>query len=223
MERTAAHFIQEAQRSALRFAEADTDGDLKLNFEEFLRMQPTLVRDRHTDEQIHNWFVMADFVDGNGEVGLYEFFMWTLTREFMSNPGAMSSLRTVFNLYDGDSSGYIDESDFHRLCTDLGFGVSAHDFFVKLDDDCTHSINYLELLDKLPNRVDKSTRALSESMAQAWLDHDKQLHKHGKEKVDTSNWLLNASEPDALAEQLRVNLQRDSKGASMYIAKLANT
>ena len=49
-----------------RFAEFDLDGNQKLDFEEFLAMQPKLVRESHSSAEIKKWF---DGADANGEYG----------------------------------------------------------------------------------------------------------------------------------------------------------
>ena len=47
------------------FTEFDIDGNQSLDFEEFYAMQPNVIRDRYTAEEIRQWFDSAD-LDGNG-------------------------------------------------------------------------------------------------------------------------------------------------------------
>ena len=60
------HFSQQVQRDALRFAEADIDGNNVLDWDEFLSMQPARVRETHSVEEIRSWFEAADLGGNNG-------------------------------------------------------------------------------------------------------------------------------------------------------------
>ena len=59
------------QVDASRFAEADANGDLQLEWEEFLNLQPQHVREKHSHEEIRSWFAAAD-VNKNGTVSINE-------------------------------------------------------------------------------------------------------------------------------------------------------
>ena len=64
----------EVNLDAKRFAEYDLDGNQSLDFEEFLAMMPTRVREENSSEDIKKWFTLAD-TDGSGEISVNEFFM----------------------------------------------------------------------------------------------------------------------------------------------------
>jgi len=127
----AGRFAQKAHRDALRFAEADKDGDNALDWDEFLAMQPARIREQYRDEDIRQWFTSAD-VDSNGSVSINEFFMFTLQKESLNG---VEGLRALFQAYDKDGTGYIDMSEFQLIADDLGFGAASHEIFMELDDD----------------------------------------------------------------------------------------
>ena len=115
-------FKAQAQRDALRFAEADENGDNALSWSEFLLMQPPPVRDKHGDEEIRSWFEEID-ADGDGSVSINEYFTWTLSKALHNGD---SGLRAVFMEYDKDGTGCLDAREFQRIADDIGFGAAAH-------------------------------------------------------------------------------------------------
>ena len=131
--KVAASFQQHVQRDAMRFYEADAKGnsDHKLDFKEFLVMQPPAIKKSHTEAEIRGWFDAAD-TDGDGAVSINEFFVWTLQKEALNG---MDGLRSLFECYDKDGTGCIDMHEFQRICDDLGFGGAAHEIFMDLDED----------------------------------------------------------------------------------------
>ena len=126
--KVAASFQQHVQRDAMRFYEADAKGnsDHKLDFKEFLVMQPPAIKKSHTEAEIRGWFDAAD-TDGDGAVSINEFFVWTLQKEALNG---MDGLRSLFECYDKDGTGCIDMHEFRRICDDLGFGGAAHEIFM---------------------------------------------------------------------------------------------
>ena len=96
--KVAASFQQHVQRDAMRFYEADAKGnsDHKLDFKEFLVMQPPAIKKSHTEAEIRGWFDAAD-TDGDGAVSINEFFVWTLQKEALNG---MDGLRSLFECYD---------------------------------------------------------------------------------------------------------------------------
>lgn len=59
--------LDEAQAQLLRFTEADSSGNLQLDFPEFYAIQPAKVREAFSTAQIREWFDSAD-ADNSGEV-----------------------------------------------------------------------------------------------------------------------------------------------------------
>ena len=151
---TAVTFALNAQKDALRFAEADANSNMQLDFDEFLEMQPKRIRMMYPEETIREWFHAAD-VDGDGCVSVDEFFMWTLGRQSLKG---LDSLRGVFNAYDRDATGYLDASEFHSMCVDMGFGAAANEIFELLDHDETGFISYNEIIVHLQQQGVDSTQ-----------------------------------------------------------------
>ena len=54
----------------------DHDGEMKLDLEEFIEMQPIKIRETHTREQMQEWFNSADG-NGDGKLSINEFFTCT--------------------------------------------------------------------------------------------------------------------------------------------------
>lgn len=69
MKSTHNKIVLSTQTAALRFDEADGDDSRALDFEEFVAMQPTKVRESHSEATFRKWFDAADLDwddDGNG-------------------------------------------------------------------------------------------------------------------------------------------------------------
>ena len=220
------------QADAARFAEADADGDLQLDFSEFVRMQPSKVRAKHGEAEMRTWFEAAD-KDGDGTVSLNEFFAWTLAKNLeIDGPG---SLQALFAQYDRDSSGVLDLHEFQRVADDLGFGVAGAEIFEDLDEDGSGFLNYHEVLGRLHddfhgnpsqqggNKPGKKLQTKQMVMAAAWSDHDdSSRHQNARDArgavlgggddetssaaMDTSGFVLDATDASGLAAQLRAQL-----------------
>ena len=61
-----ASLLQQAQRDALRFAEADVDGNNELNFDEFLAMQPKKILEQYGEDDIREYCRVVSRVGGAG-------------------------------------------------------------------------------------------------------------------------------------------------------------
>ena len=55
----------------------DHDGEMKLDLEEFIEMQPVRIREIHTREQMQEWYQAAD-ENGDGKLSVNEFFSCAL-------------------------------------------------------------------------------------------------------------------------------------------------
>ena len=219
------------QRDALRFAEADADGNMDLSFEEFVNMQPHKVRETHGEAVLREWFDAAD-TDHSGTVSINEFLIWSLAKE-QARSGDDSGLRAMFSVYDKDGSGTVDSREFAKICDDIGFGSAASDIFQDLDKDGSGMVNYHELLDLLgaaaaaPPATGKGGKAAADGgvagtqtklflMAAAWHDHDQDSAAEIAQSFDTSGWKYDAKDATGLANQLRANL----KSTQLSIADL---
>ena len=145
MKSVSVKFVQQSQRDAMRFAEADADGSHTLTFEEFYSMQPTAVKESHDRDEIAQWFVAADG-DGDGTISIEEMFMWTLRRASLNGGEA---LKAIFQSYDKDGTGYLDADEFQHVADDLGFGIGGDAIFRELDVDGSGLLNYSELLEHI--------------------------------------------------------------------------
>ena len=47
----------------------------QLDFEEFVAVQPSRIRETHSEKEMRSWFDMAD-ENGNGTLSINEFFKW---------------------------------------------------------------------------------------------------------------------------------------------------
>lgn len=223
------------QRDALRFAEADVDGNLDLSFEEFVEMQPQKVREQHGVETLRGWFEAAD-TDNSGTVSINEFLIWSLAKE-QTRTGDDSGLRALFSVYDKDGSGTVDCREFQNICDEIGFGTAAAQIFGDLDKDGSGVLNYHELLALLkqsasppsgkdggrrsPNgfgggdgaggtSVDAAAGTTSTKlflMAAAWHDHDQDSAAEIARGFDTSEWTYDTKTPAGIARSLRENLK----------------
>lgn len=134
--------LNDVSQNSRRFADADKDGDQKLDYEEFVSMLPDVTRAKFSQADIRMWFDLAD-TDKSGELSISEFFMWTLSSA--SEKFGTDALMSVFSKYDPNSSGLVDMNEFQKACDDSGFGLVAHDIFRALDADGSGQISYKDL------------------------------------------------------------------------------
>lgn len=71
---------------------------MKLNFEEFVEMQPERIREVHTRDEIYEWYQTAD-ENNDGKLSVNEFFMWSLNS---TKVGGATILEEMFRRYDTD-------------------------------------------------------------------------------------------------------------------------
>lgn len=71
-----------------------------------------------TDEEIEEMILAVD-VNGDGEVDFEEFLALMRLRMGESGEDAEQHLRDVFNMFDSDSSGYIDRDELRALMKKL--------------------------------------------------------------------------------------------------------
>ena len=191
----------------LRFAEYDTDGNQKLDFEEFHAFQPRCILEKFSRDQLRVWFDSAD-KDGNGTLCLNEFFMWTL--ESASTAFGERALEMAFSKYDGDKSGYLNPLEFKGVCTTLGFGGQSNELFHALDTDGTGLLSYKELCGAFRSAVPSSSatkQMLSAMVLEAMAEDDKQ-DGGAKKLIDTSGWIIRSHTTAGVSMELRRLLQQ---------------
>ena len=94
-----AEFVQDASS----FSEHDLDANQKLDFEEFLAMQPRKLREQFTPKEIRVWFNAAD-ENRDGTLSVNEFFAWSMSNCALKY-GAMH-LHEAFERFDANGHGY---------------------------------------------------------------------------------------------------------------------
>jgi hypothetical protein len=117
---------------ASMFAGVDRDGNQKLDFEEFVAMQPQRIRVTHSDEQMKEWFEAAD-ENGDGTLSINEFFTWSIGRNSKRNGAAI--LEAIFKKFDRNAGGSLDCHEFKQMAREMCFEQSAAEVFSVLDED----------------------------------------------------------------------------------------
>ena len=173
--------IFEMQKDAILFAEYDQNMDRKIDFGEFLALQPKDVRDAFGAEEIRVWFDAAD-VDRDGTLSIFEFFRWSAAKASKRHGAEM--LESAFHVYDKDSTGHLDAIEFEKVCTDLGFGSVSYEIFSALDSDGSGTVAYGEL-------VSDSTPTPSHDCAS---DPD---------PVDTTGWIIQGRDAPHVQSELQ--------------------
>lgn len=124
--------LDEAQNQLLRFAEADADGNMSLDFDEFYACLPPKLRETFDTSTIRTWFNEAD-LDASGALSMSEFFLFTLRNA--ADVHGSNVVHDIFAQFDQDGSGSIRIREFQRRCDELGFGAVGHQLFRALDPD----------------------------------------------------------------------------------------
>ena len=201
------NLIHSVLEASARFTDMDTDGNEKLDFEEFLAIIPSSIRSKHSTAEIRGWFDECD-PNGDGVLSINEFFVWSLTdasRQFGS-----SALETAFKKYDTDKSGYLTSITFGNAARDMGFGAVAHDIFKALDTDGSGTLSYAELAEALPKAPPAESKAKHMLVALAW--GRRELTSDGvsipgasaiHQSVDTSSWVVQGKDAETVQAELR--------------------
>ena len=193
--------IEEATADAMmRFADMDTNGDMTLDFEEFLAMQTKTVRAQYSDEEIREWFNTAD-MDDSGTLTISEWFVWTL--DHMATKHGVDSIERMFKKYDKDGTGQLDTREFDKLAATNGFGAGANSIFRELDDDDSGTVSYQEIIDKMRDRKEELSGNTQQMLAQVmWAEHA-EGEAVVKEQIDTTGWVINAKTVEGVKAQMQ--------------------
>ena len=195
--------IEEATADAMmRFADMDQNGDMTLDFEEFLAMQTKTVRAQYSDEEIRTWFDTADD-DGNGTLTISEWFVWTL--DHMATKHGVDSIERMFKKYDKDGTGLLDTAEFDRLAEQNGFGAGSLNIFRELDDDDSGTVSYTEIIEKMKDKKQQLSGNTQQMLAQVmWSEHaEGDGNPQIDERIDTSGWVINAKDVEGVKAQMQ--------------------
>jgi Ca2+-binding EF-hand superfamily protein len=210
-----AGLLELSRDAGLAFLDADINGDQKLSFEEFNLVIPATLRDKADEAQIRELFTNADR-DRSGYVSSDEYFVWMIgVAEQSSNCG----LEPIFRRYDTSKSGSLDAREFAHACTDLGFGVFAHDIFMELDHDSSGTVSYVELIWSLRKRQKLGMSKLAKrflthvSFTNATISVREQVNRNAspgssseQQAGDLSTWRLSSVDVEGLRKQVASKL-----------------
>ena len=161
MSTTAAQAAHRTTLDAIRFAEVDVNGDGRLDFDEFLALQPSVLRKEHTEAEFRSWFAAVD-TDSSGTISLTEWFLWVLGKEAArtAHRQKQDPIRAIFAKYDEDSTGFLDAATFQLACRDLGFMMPAREIFRVLDTDQSGKLAYSKILAQMEALAPRQTEAM---------------------------------------------------------------
>ena len=155
------HFAAGMRANAMEFDVGDSDGDRKLDFDEFCVWIAQRERGPHSAFEMRARFNALD-ADKSGQIDLHEFVRFSL-RDAL----ARDSARVVDLLreWDSDKNGVIDRKEFHRAIKALGFGALAGKedidiVFDMLDESKDGLIEFKEL-----NRMLRQSAEVDAAMA----------------------------------------------------------
>ena len=216
----------------MAFSEEDRDGNQQLDFEEFLALMPSRIREQHTAAEIRAIFDAAD-PNGDGFLSTNEFFVWTLSisaREFGCAP-----LKTAFEFYDTDKTGCLTATEFSHAANDMGFAAVAHGIFRALDVDHSGTLSYSELERSLLKAPPADASAKKMLVTLSWTS-DASLRRRAAADpaktesptltalrpgatIDTSGWIIRGRDPISVRRELQTLLV-ESGGHVADIIKL---
>lgn len=199
-----------------RFAEYDSDGNCKLDFEEFYAMQPARVRNEFTSAQIHEWFDAAD-LNTDGVLSINEFFRWSLMNASQKHGAA--ALEHAFTRYDKDGTGMLDALEFERVCKDMGYGAVAQGIFSGLDNDGSGAITYRELIESMTSNppADTTTKQLLTALVYSY-DSEASAASLRKNKLDTTGWVIHGRDAPSVQRELQTLLRQSGGHVADLIA-----
>lgn len=193
-------------KKAAEFDQADLDGDHEIEYEEFCLMMPrTRGGTQQSDEDLRVWWEMLD-TNGDGVITKDEFFIYALAS---SSRKTGSGVVGMFQKFDANRSGKLDEIEFTHAVEEMGFGDVATELFDahKLTSTLREAlgvevsmqqVSYLTLL----NSVNETLVTPEMRSFLFALSHDHFL------KVDTRDWSFTGTDPDSARDALQVMLKK---------------
>lgn len=195
------------------FSEYDWNSDQKLEFEQFLAMQPELVRQRHSSDDINKWFEFAD-VNGDGSLCVSEYFRWSLSKSLIKY--GKHTLEEAFARYDRNSTGDLELHEFENACQEMGFGNVAVDIFKSLDNDNFGVFTYRRLFQSLEDQVSVGPTMKQMLSALVWSeDAGRQSQTESNQHaLETRDWAIRGLDAASVRQELQKHLA--SSGAHVY-------
>ena len=135
------------------FASADVNRDGKLSYDELKDLLQNLGLEK--DEQKLDNFVRAVDTDGDGTIDFTE-FQSILDKMNTKATSFEQHLREMFDLYDEDGSGGIDQFELRALMAQLGVDLSDDELaamMLEADDDGSGDVDYEEFLALFKGRL----------------------------------------------------------------------
>ena len=194
-----------AREAAVAFVNADKNGDGILTFDEFMSALPEDTRRLNSKKALREVFDLAD-IDGNGEVTMDEYFVWTLG--VADSVG--SGLEAIFRKYDKSGEGTLDSSEFQLAIEDMGFGGFGQTLFCELDRDGSGTISFSELKKMLKTRTTSEVSNNSKRFLMSMAFEGSQVELD----LRMEEWDLQSLDADSLREEIQLKLLARSGRAS---------
>ena len=191
--------LQATTMDAHRFAEFDTNGDQRIDLEEFIAMQPKRIRECYTSDEIAQWFDAAD-TDGSGQLSPNEFFMWSL--QSAAHTLGLSAIEEAFKKFDRDGTGELDFVEFKQACDEMGFSTVAREIFDDLDEDGGGAISYIEVIANLEGRAPAQDMTRDMLLSMTWT-YQSSVREEALAVIDTSKWIIRGEDIETVQSELR--------------------
>ena len=139
------------------FAKADSDEDGKLSHNELKDLLCSLGLEE--DEQKLDDFVRAVDTDGDGTIDFAEFQFIVDKMKNSKTTSFEQHLKEMFDLYDEDGSGGIDQFELRALMAQLGVDLSDNELaamMLEADDDGSGDVDYEEFLSLFKGKISRS-------------------------------------------------------------------
>ena len=180
---------------ARSFAGADTDGNHRLSFDEFLNAVPAEMRTNKSTTQLQQMFANVD-ADGSGTVSIDEFFIWTLSFARTSHG---SGLEEAFLKYDKHGLGSLDPFEFTMAAEEIGFGDVATELFEEFDPKNNGVVHHQDVVKHLKRGVSRNAMRMITELA---FDMCRPIVT-----LDTSNWKLTGETKELLRAEVLAHLR----------------
>lgn len=200
-EKKSAQARMHIRKQQLLFAEADENEDYALDEDEFRRVLSTRTLNFHSSEEIQKWYHMAD-VSGTGQLTMPTYFLWSIVS---ATHKTGVQVRDIFNRYDKDGSGVLDELEFGLAVEDMGYGDHAHLLFSALNLNDDRTVSYPSITDGIEHLTDKPSKEVTDFLTSlaANFEYKRDL------VIDDSAHKFDGDTPEAVRVSLLALLERE--------------